>query len=203
MKRLKFEDKKEIKELLYNDKVIAFPTETVFGLGVISSSLNAFNRLVEVKRRSPDKPFTLMCSSVEQINKYAEIDDVSKKLIFKYMPGSITLLLRAKKNIPSYITLESEFIGVRIPDLKGLIDLIEYVGTPLLVPSCNKANDAPALSVDEVESYFTSDEVACVVEGNCTTKLPSTIIKVDNGEIVLIRRGPISIEEIKEYLKEN
>ncbi|MEG0978100.1 MAG: L-threonylcarbamoyladenylate synthase [Bacilli bacterium] len=196
MKILNFEDKKEIKEMLLKNEVIAFPTETVFGLGVVSTSEEAFKNLVKVKNRSPEKPFTLMCSNKNQIKDYAIVSPIAEKLINKYMPGSITLLLPAKEHLAHYLTLNSKFIGVRIADIAGLTNLIEYVGVPLLVPSANKANEKPATSLSEVESVF-EDEIGCCIEGTCITNLPSTIIEIDEYDnILLVRKGPISFEEI-------
>lgn len=197
MKILTFKDKKILKDELLQNNVIAFPTETVFGLGVISTSIDAFNNLVKVKNRTPDKPFTLMCSSTKQISQYALVSKKSQRLIDKYMPGSITLLLPVKDNIPSYITLNSKCIGVRIPDSHGLIELIEYVGCPLLVPSANKSTFAPALTIDEVVKAF-EGEIEYCVDGKTTTNIPSTIVMIDEyDKIKLIRKGPISFQEIE------
>jgi L-threonylcarbamoyladenylate synthase len=195
MKTVTFDDKKYLKELLLKDEVIAFPTETVFGLGVISTSENAYNHLVKVKLRAPDKPFTLMCSSIEQMEKYVELDEISRRVVNKYMPGSITLILPVHKGVPGYITLNSGFIGVRIPGNKELRDLIEYIGEPLLVPSANKAGEKPALSSEEVIKVF-DNEIQAVVKGECITNVPSTIVKISNGIITLVRQGPIPFEEI-------
>ena len=99
MKIVTFNEKEILKNQLNNDKVIAFPTETVFGLGANSFSNVAFNNLVKVKERSPDKPFTLMCYSIDQIKDIVDINDIAKKIIEKFMPGSITLLLKAKEKL--------------------------------------------------------------------------------------------------------
>ena len=99
MKIVSFKEKELLKKALDNDEVIAFPTETVFGLGARSSSEKAFENLVKVKNRRPDKPFTLMCGSISQIVDYIEINENTEKLIKKFMPGSITLLVKPKENI--------------------------------------------------------------------------------------------------------
>ena len=190
-----FDDKAFLKKLLLEDKVIAFPTETVFGLGVISTSEKAFNNLVEVKRRSPDKPFTLMCSSLEQLSKYVVFSKKSLQIARKFMPGSITLILKVQDWVPKFVTLGSGFIGVRIPGNKDLCDFIEYVGVPLLVPSANKSGEAPALSSEEVEKAF-MNEIPAVVDGKCVSNLPSTIVKIDNDVVTLIRQGPIDFDDI-------
>ena len=200
MKFVTFKEKEILKTELDNDKVIAFPTETVFGLGANSESEIAFNNLVKVKNRNPDKPFTLMCYSIEQVKDIVEINSIAEKLVKKFMPGSITLLLKHKPGITNYLHLNSEYVGVRIPNNEDLQGFLKFYGKPLLVPSANKADEIPAKSIEEVKNYFEEEIDYCVI-GSCTTNLPSTIIQVNNDDIKIIRQGPISLEEIMEVLK--
>ena len=200
MKLVNFNDKEILKKELDNDGVIAFPTETVFGLGADSSSQKAFNNLVSIKNRTPDKPFTLMCYSIEQVGEILYINDIAKKIIDKFMPGSITLLLKAKENIEDYLHLNSKYVGVRIPNETKLLDFLKFYGKPLFVPSANKSNEEPAKTVKEVFDYFDGEIEYCVI-GKCNENIPSTIIQVDEDDIKLIRKGPISESEIREVLK--
>ena len=127
----------EVAKILKSGGIIAFPTETVFGLGVLSNSKENFLKLVKVKNRNPDKPFTLMISKIEQVKDLVEIDVKTAKIIKKFMPGPLTLVLKKKNNseIPSYFDLNSGYIGIRIPDDKFILSLIDLVDCPLLVPS--------------------------------------------------------------------
>ena len=142
MKYLTFNDKEEIKEALNNGEVISFPTETVYGLGSLST-FKGFKNLVNVKQRREDKPFTLMVSDINMIEKYCKLNSLSRKIIEKFMPGSLTVILKAKENLPKFLSLGTNFIGFRIPDNKDLIELISYIGKPLLVPSENKKYKKP------------------------------------------------------------
>lgn len=186
-------------EVLKQEGVLAFPTETVFGLGVVSNSEKAYKNLIKVKNRHPDKPFTLMCSNISQVENIIEINDVARKIFNEFMPGPITLILKTKKEVAHYLDLGTGFIGVRIPDDEMVIELIDKVGTPLLVPSANPADFPPARNTNEVLNYF-DGKIDAVVEGETTSSLPSTVIKVDENDIILIRKGPISLEEIKGVL---
>lgn len=186
-------------EVLKQGGVLAFPTETVFGLGVVSNSEKACKNLIKVKNRHPDKPFTLMCSNISQVENIIEINDVARKIFNKFMPGPITLILKTKKEVAHYLDLGTGFIGVRIPDDEKVLELIDKVGTPLLVPSANPADLPPARNTNEVLNYF-DGKIDAVVEGETTSSLPSTVIKVDENDIILIRKGPISLEEIKGVL---
>ena len=131
-----------------------FPTETVFGLGCISNSEIAFDHLVSVKKRPPNKPFTIMCSSISQVGDIIVITPKIAAIINKFMPGPLTIIVKTKSTVPHYLDLGSGYVGVRIPDSKFVIDMINEVGVPLLVPSCNPSDLAPATSSKEAINYF-------------------------------------------------
>ncbi len=186
---------RKIKKALNKHGIIAFPTETVMGLGVFYDDFEAYEKLNKVKQRREDKPYTMMLSKVEDIFKYAEVDNRYLKLIKKYMPGSLTILVKSKPNVPSYVTHGTGTIGIRIPSNKEALELLEYVKKPLLVPSANRRDEKPALTSQEVKDIF-QDEIKVVVPGLTSTGQPSTIIDLTGQEIKLIRKGPISLEEL-------
>ena len=185
--------------VLNNHQVIAFPTETVFGLGVFYDDYEAYELLNRIKRRKEDKPYTMMLSKVEDISRYADVDGRYFKLIKKYMPGSLTILVKSKDSVPSYVTHGTSVLGIRIPSNKEALDLLEYVKKPLLVPSANRADEKPALSKEEVKAIF-GDEVKVVVPGQISSGEPSTIIDITGSEIKLIRKGPIPLEELNQLI---
>ena len=185
----------EALKALNNHQVIAFPTETVFGLGVFYDDERAYNLLNEVKRRREDKPYTMMLSKAEDIFKYADINPRYMNLIKKYMPGPLTVLVKAKSCVPGYVTHNTGVVGIRIPENKEALDLLNYLGKPLLVPSANRADEKPALNDEEVKTIF-KDEIKVVVPGSTCKGQPSTIIDLTGNEIKLIRKGPISLEEL-------
>lgn len=187
-------------ELLKNGEIVAFPTETVFGLGVLSTKKEYFDKLVKIKNRAPDKPFTLMCSSIKQIRKFVDVTEIEETIINKFFPGELTLILKAKDNLDDYLTLGTKFIGLRIPNDPLIIKMIEEVGDPLLVPSCNPSNLKPALNDKEADLYF-HDKIAGIVLGESISNTPSTIIKIENDNLHLIRQGKVLLEKIEECIR--
>ena len=180
---------------LNNHQVIAFPTETVFGLGVFYDDKEAYELLNKIKNRREDKPYTMMLFDVGEISNYAFIKDKYLPIIRKYMPGSLTILLKAKENVPNYVTHDTGVIGIRIPSNKEALELLRFVKKPLLVPSANKADQKPALTEEEVKEIF-KEEIDVVISGKTSSGLPSTIIDLTGEEIKLIRKGPIPLEEL-------
>lgn len=188
------------KAALDDSQVIAFPTETVMGLGVYFDGFKAYALLNRIKERPEDKPYTLMLGDIEDIEKYAYVSIRDKKIIDAFMPGPVTLLLKSKDIVPGYVTHNTGVIGVRVPDMKLVRELIKYVKTPLLVPSANKSGKPPALTSKEVIDIF-GDEVKYVFKSDSLGQKPSTIIDLTGEQVKILREGPVSLNDINKVLK--
>lgn len=200
MKILKPNQLDEAASILKVGGLIAFPTETVFGFGVIFDNKASYDRLISVKRRPPEKPFTLMLSDVEQIEQYAYVDDRANKLIKKYMPGQFTIIMKAKENLPSYCVSNEGNVGIRISSDDMVRNLIRKVGKPLLVPSANKSGEPPLTKSENVISIF-DKEIDGIIIGESTSNVPSTIVLI-NKDVHILREGLISKEDIFKTLGE-
>lgn len=188
-------DAEELIEAIRKRKVVAFPTETVYGLGVIADFPYAYENLVEIKKRRPDKPFTLMLSSAEEIGKYAVIDEKTKRIIDEFMPGEITLLLPPKEGVASWIRLDSPYIGVRVSGSREVSRMIARVGAPMLVTSANLSGEKTCADFESTEAVF-SGKVPFIVKGETFSRLPSTIV-IAESKLTLVRQGSIPFEEIE------
>ena len=200
MKILNANQLDEAAELLRQGKVIAFPTETVYGLGVVYDSKEAYDELVKVKRRPPTKPFTLMLADREDVEKFAALNKVSKAIVNNLMPGQITMITKAQPGLPSWCVSDIGNIGVRIADYDLIRDLIRKTGKPLLVPSANKSGEQPGRTAKEVVDAF-GDEIAAIIDGRTVSNLPSTIVLVEETHTEIFREGAIKIEDIKKAIQ--
>lgn len=189
------------KEVLDNSGIIAFPTETVMGLGVYFNDYEAYKFLNKVKERPEDKPYTLMLSSINEISKYAYVDKRAEKIINRFMPGEITILLKSKEIVPSYVTHNTGVIGIRVPNHKLLLGFLSYLKTPLLVPSANKSGEKPAMTIEEVKEIF-HDDVGFVFNGQALGGVPSTLVDLTNKEVKIYREGNVKASDILNALKE-
>jgi L-threonylcarbamoyladenylate synthase len=201
MKVIKMETKiveftnKDLIKCIQDGGVVAFPTETVYGLGCIASKEEAFEEMVRVKNRRPDKPFTLMLSSPSEIGKYAYINEKTQKLIDKYMPGEITLLLKPKEHLPHWVTLSSKYIGVRVAGKEEVCTLIANVKEPMLVTSANISGQVSNADFKGTYEVF-NNKIPYIVDGETKSAVPSTIVICDE-DIALVREGTIKFDEIK------
>ena len=189
----------QAKNALDNSQVIAFPTETVMGLGVYYDDYSAYKRLNEIKRRPEDKPYTLMLSDVNDIDKYAELTLRDRRIINSFMPGPITLLLKSKNSVPEYVTHGTGVIGVRVPNMEVIQKMIGYAGKPLLVPSANRSGESPFTTYADVENEF-KNELGFVLHADSLGGEPSTIVDLTGGDIRIIREGDISLLEIEKSI---
>lgn len=180
-------------------KVVAFPTETVYGLGVKFGSQEALDKLMEAKNRDYSKAITLMVANKQEIDNYAYVSDDAKKMISAFMPGMLTLVLKKKETVDSNMTNGKETIGIRIPDSELVLQLLRKAG-PMLVTSANLSNHPNTTSTQEVLDQL-NGRIDLVVEGKTTDSIASTVIDVSGDVMKILREGKISQKQIEEVIK--
>lgn len=182
----------EIINSLNSDKVVALPTETVFGLAVSPNSKFALEKLIKIKNReiNSGKVFTLVPESKESIKKYALIPETAKNLIETYFPGELTLILPKNPdfNHPYFDNFDS--VGLRIPDFPLFSQILEKTG-PLLLTSANPRGESPALTSNEIKSRL--PEIDILVAGKSNNNPPSTILDLTAKIPKILRQGKIHL----------
>ena len=194
-KCIEWKDAGLAKDALLKGEVVLFPTETVYGIAAIPTNGGAVDALRKAKGRPDNKPFTLMCSSLAQVVQYCEVNAGISEAMKRFMPGQVTFLLRGRKGIPPLIDLGTGVVGVRVPDSQEVLSLIESIGSPLLVSSANRSGMAPALNFGQAKEIF-GGHVPLIIEGDCVSDVPSTIVDFTKEEPKLIRQGTVGFEEI-------
>ena len=192
-------DIEKVVSSLNNDEVVSFPTETVYGIGVRYGSHKALDRLMEAKNRDYSKAITLMLNNKKDIETYAYINDQHLKIINKFMPGKITLILKRRESVDPYMTNGLDTIGIRIPDSDYVLDLIDRAG-PLLVTSANISGSSNTTCTKDVLDQL-DGRISLVVDGHTDSKVASTIIDMSKGALKILRLGDITREEIEEALE--
>lgn len=189
------EEIEKVIETLENDYVVSFPTETVYGVAVKFNNHKALDRLMDAKDRDYSKAITLMLSKKEDIKKYAYVNENALKIIDKFMPGKITLVFKKKESVDPYMTNGKETIGIRIPDNKYVLELINKVG-PLLVTSANLSGHENTTCTNEVLKQL-DGRISLIVDGKTNGDTASTVVDLSQEEVKILRVGEISEEEIK------
>ena len=201
MKRYKQNEIDELAKILKNDGVISVPTDTVYGICARIKSKKAHDNLINVKNRPANKLFPIMCADEEQIKNIAIVDEKAEKLIQKFMPGPITLILKKNPNLPEYINNGEPTIAVRMATSEILENLIKKTGSPLFMTSANQSGEPTCTSLDEIEK--TCPLLDGMMEGTVSFEEGSTIVDCTSEEIQILRQGPIITEEIKRTTEKN
>ena len=198
MEKLTEKDYEKAAKILQKGEILAFPTETVYGVGVVFDNEAAFKSLVNLKKRPPNKPFQLMCSSLKQASEYVEVGPKAKKVMEEFLPGELTVLVHSKAGLPEQVTLGTGVVGIRVPASEFVLRMIAKVGKPCLVTSANRSGEPTSTKYDEVLKIF-DGEVGGIVKGECTSLVASTIIDLTSeNEVKLIREGPIPFTKLQE-----
>lgn len=197
-----FDKLKEISEIIKNGGIVVFPTETVYGIGTNGLNKEAISRLYEVKQRPTSKPISLLVSSIEMVDMVAkDITDMEYKLMDKFFPGPLTIILKKKSNVPDNLTNNTDTVGIRMPDNIIAKKLIEYAKVPIATPSANISGKPSGTDINYIMENF-KDKVDYYIDGGQSKLgIGSTIVKVENGYPLILREGSISKEQIFECLE--
>lgn len=199
-KRYEKKDIEQIVALLKGGKVVAFPTDTVYGLAVIYENEEALESLKSSKGRPENKPIPTMVASIEQIKEIAYLDDASHKLAVSFMPGAFTMILKKKESLPSYLTNGFDTVGIRMPDDAFILDVIERCGKPLLVTSANLSGEETGIYAEQVLAQL-DGRIDAIVMGEAIGKTASTIVDMSGAEMKIVRLGPVNEDMIEEVLQ--
>ena len=188
-------------EVIERGDVVAIPTETVYGLAADATKGEAVARIFEVKGRPRFNPLIVHVGSLDMAREIAVFDETSERLAQKYWPGPLTLVLplREDHRVHSLVTAGLETVAVRMPMGFGQL-LINALGRPLAAPSANSSGRISPTSAQAVEDDLGA-KVELVADGGRTkVGVESTIIKVDDGEVRMLRPGGITADEVSRFL---
>lgn len=188
---------KKAVQIIRQGGVVAFPTETYYGLGVDPFNPQALTKLFAIKKRSSAKPVLTLITSQEQLSLLTlEIPSLFLPL-FSLWPAPLTLVFKALPSLPSRLTGGTGTVAVRISPHPLAMALVRAYRQPLTATSANISGKPPAVTADEVRMYF-GDTVDFVIEGGKTPGgKPSTVVGIDNDALTVIREGVISLSEIE------
>ena len=175
--------------------LVAFPTETVYGLGANFLNKRSIERLAEIKKRPEEKLFTIHIADKAKIEEFAaDISMGAYKLIDKFWPGPLTLILKSKKN-------NNQTVGIRMPSNRIAIDLINVAGVPVVAPSVNISGEKPATTIEEVLSGFDGKIDLAIDAGKTSLGVSSTVVDVTLEKPEIKREGAIKKADIEKALR--
>ncbi len=194
----------QAQKLLAKGELVAFPTETIYGLWANALLPNAVKKIFTTKKRPMDNPLISHLGKKSQITTYAYIDnDVQKLLIKKFMPGPFTLLVRPKDMIPREITAGQPLMSVRIPDNAICKKLLSWCNFPVAAPSANLSTRPSPTTAEMVHENF-KDNIPMILDGGeSQVGIESTVVRASEKKVEILRPGFITKEDIQEIVGKN
>lgn len=194
----------EAAQYIKDGKLVLFPTETVYGIGADGLNEEAVKNIFIAKGRASDNPLILHVSNLEMIERIAkDISPLEYELINNFFPGPLTIVLNRQDIVPNVVTANLDTVGIRMPENKIAHDLIELSNTPIAAPSANISGKPSGTNINDIFNEL-NDRVDYIIDGGDTKiGLESTVIRVINNEINILRPGKITYEDLSKFAKVN
>lgn len=189
---------KKAAQVLRNGGIVLYPTDTIYGLAVDATNVRALANLRELKGREAKKPISIVVPSVESISTYAVMNDAARALAERFLPGALTLVMKAKDTVPQELVLAGG-IGLRIPDDTFCLALAGAFGKPYTATSANKSGREPGSTVETILTQFGSGAhgIDLVIDdGERRGRKASTVVTTVSGTPYILREGAIARETL-------
>ena len=184
----------QVLEILKNGGVIAYPTDTVYGLGCDIFNKQAILKVHTLKNRPEHKPFSFICPDLKELSQYASVTNYVYKTLKRLLPGPYTFILDASRQVPRLMLTKQKTVGIRVPDNRVCHEIVSQLGNPMLSSSATNSQGEYLLNAWEIEEKL-GKQIALVVDGGPVPGIPSSIISLVNDTPEVIRRGAGDIEE--------
>ena len=187
---------KEAAKLVYEGHLVAFPTETVYGIAANAENPNAVEKLIKIKRRPQNKPFTYHFGSYTDFLKFENggAPEIVKKIAREILPAPLTIVYYDEKR--------NKKIGIRIPNHEIACLFLKNCGCPVFAPSANPSGMESPTNTNKILKYFKNDELTAIIDaGTCPIGKSSTVIEIVNEKISVLRKGSYPEKDIYNLLK--
>ena len=174
--------------ILKNGGIIIYPTDTVYGIGCDIFNKSALERVQSIKNNPDIKLLSFICPSFKDIANYAKISDSAYRMMKYLLPGPYTFILPAAKQVPKKLWTKRKTVGIRIPNYKVALKLVEELGNPIISTSTTRRNGEILFDPNEIRSIFNSRVDLMLASGNLSG-IPSSVIDLSDDEPVVIRKG--------------
>lgn len=180
-------------EMLKDDGVIAYPTDTVYGLGCDITSKKAIERVYQMKRMKADQPLAFICPDLGEIAKYALVSDRAYRLMRRLTPGPYCFILEATREVPRILQMKRKTVGIRVPHDEVALALVRALGNPIVSTTAAKDGEPFADPAEIAEAFRGLD---LVLDGGAGGLVPTTVLDLTSGEVVVVREGAGPIDSL-------
>lgn len=191
----------EIAKALKKGEIVVFPTDTVYGIGTNAYNKDACERIYEVKGRPKNKPLSILISDISMLKEVVEnISEVEQKLIDAFWPGPLTILFNKKERVFPNSVSSNKYIGIRLINEGLIYKLIKTSGVPIVAPSANLSGSSTGTKIENIINEL-GGKVDYILDcGDIESDTVSTIVQVEDGQVIIIREGKIKKEELEKVV---
>ena len=178
----------QVCEQLRKGGVIAYPTDTTYGLGCDIFEKRGIHSIYKIKQRDERKPFSFICSDLADVSRYAQVSNFAFKIMKRHLPGPYTFVLEATRVVPANLVTRQKTVGIRIPDEPIALAIVRELGHPLVTTSANISGEEPLHDPLEIHEQM-GRLLDVVVDGGVRLGDPSTVISLLDDRIEVLREG--------------
>jgi tRNA threonylcarbamoyl adenosine modification protein (Sua5/YciO/YrdC/YwlC family) len=180
-------------EALEDGGVIAYPTDTVYGLGCDLTNKHAVERLYQVKGMDRSQPLAFVCPDLSDIARYALVDNQVYRVLRRFLPGPYTFILPATREVPKLVQLKRKTVGIRVPACEVTRTLARELGRPIISTTAARPGQEPLVDPHEIDATFRG--LALVLDGGAGGLVPTTVVDLTQIPPVIVREGAGAVDE--------
>lgn len=177
-----------VAEVLKKGGIIAYPTDTFYGIGCDIMNKKAIEKIYQLRQRDKKKPFSFICSSLKNISHYAKVTNYAYKTMRRLLPGPYTFVLEGSKLVPKIMLTRRKTAGIRVPDHPICLAMVEELGHPILSTSAKTPDGETFEDPSLIFDYF-KNRIDVVIDGGPVTGRPSSVVSLIDDAPEIIRRG--------------
>lgn len=178
----------QIVQTLQRGGVIAYPTDTIYGIGCDITNKKAIERVYQIKQRPKNKPFSFICSDLKNISQYAKVSNYAYKTMRRLLPGPYTFILEGSNQVPKMMLTKRKTAGIRVPDCKICMALIQALGNPIISTSA-ASFEGDLLSEPWLIDHHLGKQLDMVIDGGPVPGEPSSVVSLIGDEPDVFREG--------------
>ncbi len=179
---------RQVADTLRKGGIIAYPTDTHYGIGCDIMNKKAIEKIYRLKQRDKSKPFSFICSDLKNISDYAKVSNYAYKTMKRLLPGPYTFILEGSKLVPKIMLTKRKTAGIRVPDNRICMMIVEELGNPIISTSATEEDGSYFYDASLIDDYFSS-RLDLVIEGGPVPMEPSSVISMIDDEPEIIREG--------------
>lgn len=183
-------------QVLNEGGVIAYPTDTVYGLGCDISNKQGIDRLYQMKGMNRDHPLAFICPDLSDIAKYAVVENSVYRVLKHFLPGPYCFILQATREVPKMVQTKQKTVGIRVPAHPVTIAIVRELGRPLISSTANRPGQEPFVDPWEIDQEWSALDLV-IDDGNQSGTVPTTVVDLSQGDVRIVREGAGPVDELR------